>query len=38
MDEIMKYMVIRDKIGRYIFIPIYYGMMDCCGFYRRILK
>ena len=31
----MKYIVIRDRIGRYVFIPV--GIADCCGFVYRII-
>lgn len=32
----MKYLVIRDWIGRYVFIPV--GLADCCGFVRRAVR
>lgn len=22
----------KDRIGRYYFIPVHYGLKDCCGF------
>ena len=31
----LKYIVIRDRIGRYLFIPV--GMADCSGFVYRII-
>lgn len=30
----MKYIVLKDRIGRYIFIPIDSKPIDCCGFVR----
>ena len=32
----MKYLVIRDRIGRYVFIPV--GLADCCGFMRKVVR
>lgn len=33
-----KYMVMRDWLGRYSFIPINRGVADCCGITVMILK
>lgn len=30
-----EYFVIRDRIGRYVFIPIVRGPFDCRGFVKR---
>lgn len=32
----MKYIVFKDRIGRYIFIPIDSRPIDCCGFVRLV--
>ena len=32
----MRYLVIRDRIGRYVFIPV--GLVDCCGFVRMAVR
>ncbi len=34
----MKYIVIRDRIGRYVFIPVITGPMDCSGFVRMAVR
>lgn len=35
----MKYLVIRDRIGRYVFIPpVITGLMDCSGFVRMAVR
>ena len=34
----MEYIVIKDKIGRHIFIPIIKGPIDCCGFVRFAIR
>lgn len=34
----MRYIVIRDRIGRYVFIPVITGPMDCSGLVRRAVK
>lgn len=34
----MKYIVIRDRIGRYVFIPVVTGLMDCRGFVRMAVR
>lgn len=34
----MKYIVIRDRIGRYVFIPVVTGPMDCSGIVRMAVK
>ena len=34
----MKYLVIRDRIGRRVFIPITCGLFDCCGTVRMAVK
>ena len=30
--------VIRDRIGRYVFIPISRGLVDCCGIVKKAVK
>lgn len=34
----MKYIVIRDRIGRYVFIPVIRGPVDCSGFVRMAVR
>lgn len=34
----MKYIVISDRIGRYVFIPAVTGPMDCSGIVRMAVK
>ena len=34
----MKHLVIRDRLGRYVFIPIRGGLRDCCGVVRKVVK
>lgn len=31
-----KYIVVKDRIGRYVWLPIEIGPYDCCGFVRWI--
>lgn len=32
----MRYIVIRDRIGRCVFVPV--GLKDCCGFVRMAVR
>ena len=32
----MKYLVIRDRIGRYVFVPV--GLADCRGIVRMAVR
>ena len=34
----MKYIVITDRIGRYIFVPIMDRPIDCCGWTRLVVR
>ena len=34
----MRYLVIRDRIGRYVFIPVRRGLYDCCGYVAKAVK
>jgi len=33
-----RFMVVRDKIGRSVFIPISCGLLDCCGIARMAVR
>lgn len=30
--------ILKDRLGRYQFMPVRRGVNDCCGFVYRILK
>lgn len=34
----MRYIVIRDRTGRYVFIPVSYGPFDCSGLVRMAVR
>lgn len=29
--------IVRDRLGRYQFLPVRTGLKDCCGFVYRII-
>jgi len=33
-----RFMVVRDKIGRYVFVPIEWGPVDCSGIARMAVR
>ena len=33
-----RYMILRDWMGRYVFVPVEWGPMDCSGIVRMAVK